>query len=61
MENNPKRKTDRTGNADRTDKTGKTGKTNTKARAGIGQKEDTAYDRLNKALKPYEKILAKTG
>lgn len=54
MKNNPKRKTDRTGNADRTDKTVKT---STKARAGIGQKGDTAYDRLNKPLNLMKKSL----
>ena len=71
MENNPERKPERTGKADRpdkTDKTGKedrkgktdeTGKTGRKDKKGTGQRGETSYERLNKALAVHEKALEK--
>lgn len=56
MENNPKRKTEETGDPDRPDRAGKE---NRKTRRGSGKIGDTAYDRLNKALETYEKVLKK--
>ena len=50
MENNPKRKTDRTGNARQARQNRQNRQKSRKTGAGIGQKGDTAYDRLNKAL-----------
>src|SRR5512145_1203634 len=56
MENNPKRKTDRKGKACRPNKPCKPGR---KGKTNAGNKGETAYERLNKALAVHEKTLAK--